>query len=345
MTPGLPVARIRARQRVSAPTRAFSSVERTSSPAPFSSSLSGGKPGRRRDSSTSNSTVSPRSIRSGRTTMWACAGSAGKVASTADIVAPTYAARKDHRFTGLGLVYLARIKSAYYPRRCTLVHNGRTSPMRKHSPWLWLALLLASLALVAAGCGGDDDEAADTGATTAEGGAEAAEQVITVNWGTEPPSLDPGLASDVTSANILLNIMDPLVKLDDDLNPVAAAAESFETSEDGKTVTFTLRDDLKWTNGDPVTAQDFEYSWKRTVSPELGADYAYQFYGIVGAQEYNACEKACDAMADKVGVNAVDERTLEVTLTSAQPWFLQQLAHHSFLAVNQKAVEQFGDKW
>ena len=130
--------------------------------------------------------------------------------------------------------------------------------MRTKTLWLWLALLVTSLALVAAGCGGDDDEAGGTGATTAEGGAEAAEQVITVNWSTEPPSLDPGLASDTTSANILLNIMDPLVKLDDDLNPVPSAAESFETSEDGKTVTFVLRDDLKWTNGDPVTAQDFE---------------------------------------------------------------------------------------
>ena len=75
-----------------------------------------------------------------------------------------------------------------------------------------------------------------------------------------------------------------------------------------------LRDDLKWTNGDPVTAQDFVYSWKRTVSPELGADYAYQFYGIVGAQEYNSCDPKkddCDALADKMGVKAVDDKTLE----------------------------------
>jgi len=133
--------------------------------------------------------------------------------------------------------------------------------MRTKTLWLWLGLLVTSLALVAAGCGGDDNEAAGTGATT--GGTEAAEQVITVNWGTEPPSLDPGLATDVTSSNILLNIMDPLVKLDEDLNPVGAAAESFETSDDGKTVTYHLRDGLKWTNGDPVTANDFEYSWKR----------------------------------------------------------------------------------
>ena len=103
-----------------------------------------------------------------------------------------------------------------------------------------------------------------------------------------------------------------------------------------------LRDDLKWTNGDPVTAEDFEYSWKRTVSPELGADYAYQFYGIVGAQEYNSCDPKkdkCAALADKVGVKAVDDKTLEVKLTTPQPWFIQQSAHHSFLAVNKKAVD------
>jgi oligopeptide transport system substrate-binding protein len=142
--------------------------------------------------------------------------------------------------------------------------------------------------------------------------------------------------------------MDPLVVLDEDLNPVPNAAESVERSEDGLTVTFTLRDDIKWTNGDPVTAEDYEWSWKRTVSPELGADYAYQFYGIEGAQEYNSCDPKkddCAALADKMAVNAVDDKTLEVKLTSAQPWFEQQVAHHSFLAVNRKAVEQFGDKW
>jgi len=220
--------------------------------------------------------------------------------------------------------------------------------MRIKTLWLLLAMLVASLALVAAGCGGDDGgDAAGTGSTDTqeEGGGEAAEQTLVVNWGTEPPSLDPGLASDTTSANILLNIMDPLVKLDEDLNPVPSLAESFETSEDGLTVTFTLRDDATWSNGDPVTAEDFEWSWKRTISPELAADYAYQFYGIVGAQEYNGCESKCDALVEDVAVNAVDEKTLEVTLTSPQPWFEQQVAHHSFLALHRPTVEQFGDKW
>jgi oligopeptide transport system substrate-binding protein len=218
--------------------------------------------------------------------------------------------------------------------------------MRTKTLWLPLALLVSSMALVAAGCGGNDESS--SGATTEAGGTEAAQQVITVNWGTEPPSLDPGLATDTTSANILLNIMDPLVRLDKDLKPVPSAAASFETSADGLTVTFKLRDDLKWTNGDPVTAQDFVYSWKRTISPELGADYAYQFYGIAGAQDYNGCDPKkddCAALADKVGVKAVDDKTLVVTLTGPQPWFIQQAAHHSFLAVNKKAVDQFGDKW
>src|SRR4026209_1744476 len=168
---------------------------------------------------------------------------------------------------------------------------------------------------------------------------------ITVNWGTEPPSLDPGLATDTTSSNILLNIMDPLVRLGDDLAPLPSLAESWDVSKDGKTVTFHLRPDGKWTNGDPVTAQDFEYSWKRTISPELAADYAYQFYGIVGAADYNACQKSCDALADKVGVKALDDTTLEVTLTTPQPWFVQLASHTSFLAVHRATVEQFGDRW
>jgi oligopeptide transport system substrate-binding protein len=203
-------------------------------------------------------------------------------------------------------------------------------------------LVLIAAALVASACGGGGGSSSATGSAT---GAEAGQQVITIAWGAEPPSLDPGLATDVTSSNILLNIMDPLVTLGDDLQPVPGLAESWDVSEDGKTVTFHLRGDGKWTNGDPVTAQDFEWSWKRTISPELAADYAYQFYGVVGAAEYNACEKNCDALRNKVGIKAVDDRTLEVRLTTAQPWFVQQVSHHSFLAVHRATVEQFGERW
>jgi oligopeptide transport system substrate-binding protein len=217
----------------------------------------------------------------------------------------------------------------------------------RRKTWLLLVAALAILALGVAGCGGDDDDgdaAGETGAATDDGGAPAADQTMTVAWGAEPPSLDPGLATDTTSSNVILSIMDPLVELNPDtLEPEPALAESWEV--DGTTVTFTLRQDGTWTNGDPVTAADFEYSWKRTLDPELAADYAYQLYGIVGAAEYNGCEKNCAQMRDQVGVRAVDDYTLEVELTSAQPWFIQQVAHHSFLAVHQETVEQFGADW
>ena len=198
--------------------------------------------------------------------------------------------------------------------------------------WLASAVLVLVL-VVAAGCGGGSD----TDAGDDDG-------VITINWSSEPPSLDPGLATDTTSSNVLLNIMDPLVKLEgENLTPTPSLAESWTVN--GTTVTFKLRSDGRWTTGDPVTAQDFEYSWKRTISPDLAADYAYQFSGIVGADEYNACKQNCDAMREQVGVTAVDNRTLRVELETPQPWFVQQVAHHSFLAVHPPTVEQFGERW
>src|SRR5919201_1023209 len=204
--------------------------------------------------------------------------------------------------------------------------------------------LLGSFALAAVGCGGGGGGGGGT--TGGGGGGLAANQVLNIAWGAEPPSLDPGLATDTTSSNVLLAIMDPLVKLNPDtLQAEPSLAESWDVSADGKTVTFHLSHDGKWTNGDPVTASDFVYSWKRTLSPELAADYAYQLYGIVGAQDYNSCEKNCDALADKVGVEAPDDFTLVVHLTSAQPWFIQQASHHSFLAGHRATVEKFGDKW
>src|SRR6476620_10313791 len=108
------------------------------------------------------------------------------------------------------------------------------------------AVLLVSLAFLAASCGGKSSSSS----SKPRGG----DNTITVHWGTEPPSLDPGLATDTTSANILQNIMDPLIELGSDLKPVPSLAQSWTESDGGKTVTFKLRSDGRWTNGDPVTA-------------------------------------------------------------------------------------------
>jgi oligopeptide transport system substrate-binding protein len=249
-----------------------------------------------------------------------------------------------------------RVLSSVHARKRILRERGEfVMTALRRNPLMWMLLAVASASLIAAGCGSKDDSGGD-------GSKGKVKQEITVNWGTEPPSLDPGLATDTTSSNILLNIMDPLVRLDKDMKPVAALAKSWTISDDGLVYTFKLRDDGAWSNGDPVKASDFVYAWRRAVSPELGADYAYQFFGIKGACEYNVSgpmgkdEKpgddaaACgglktDGKAESMGVIAVDDHTLEVTLEQPAPWFLRQLAHHSFLAVHPATVEKYGDQW
>ena len=213
---------------------------------------------------------------------------------------------------------------------------------------LALCGLMASVAVVAAGCGSGGGSSSSSSSTGGGGSTTAANQTLTMAFGSEPPSLDPGLATDTSSANILYNIMDPLIKLGPSpgLRPEPGMAQSWDVN--GSTVTIHLRHDGKWSNGQPVTAQDYVYSWLRTISPELGADYAYQFFGIKGAAEYNACDpkKAdCNALKKKVAISAPDKYTIKVVLTSPQPWFIQQLGHTSFLAVNKSAVEKWGNKW
>ena len=196
-------------------------------------------------------------------------------------------------------------------------------------------VLCALMVGLVGGCGGDDEKKSGAASTN----------TLRIAIGSEPPSLDPGLLTDVVSANVVLNLMDPLVRLNDDLEPEPSLAERWEFSGDDKTVTFTLREDGRWTNGDPVTAADFEYAWKRILDPEVAAGYAYQLYGIIGASEYNSCKKECEGLRERVGVKALDEHTLEVRLTSQQPWFIAQSAHTSFLPVHRATVEKFGEKW
>jgi oligopeptide transport system substrate-binding protein len=177
-----------------------------------------------------------------------------------------------------------------------------------------------------------------------------ARTTLRVIEGAEPPSLDPGLATDTTSATILDNIDTQLIKLGPapDYKPQPAAASSWSVK--GANVTLHLNKALKWSNGKPVTAQDYVYSWLRTISPELGADYAYQFFdpGIVGAEAYNSCDPKttnCNTLRAKVGIKAAGKYTLKVKLVSPQPWFIQQLSHNSFLPVYAPAVAKYGNKF
>jgi len=221
--------------------------------------------------------------------------------------------------------------------------------MRKRTLGLPLGLVaVLALALVAAGCGGGGSSSNNT--TTSGSGASASGGTLRMAIGSEPPSLDPGLATDTTSALVVGNINTPIVRLGKapDLAPQPALAKSWDVN--GANVTLHLRDDVKWTDGTTVTADDVVWSWLRTISPQLGADYAYQFYGIKGAAEYNGCKPSaanqqCDTLKSKVGISAPDATTVKIQLTSAQPWFVQQLSHTSFIPANKAAVTKWGDKW
>jgi oligopeptide transport system substrate-binding protein len=172
--------------------------------------------------------------------------------------------------------------------------------------------------------------------------------VLRMSIGAEPPSLDAGLATDTTSASILFNLMDPLIVLGPSpaLKALPGAASSWSVK--GTTVTLNLRHSVRWANGTPVTSADYVYSWLRTISPELGADYAYQFFGVKGAEAYNSCDPTkgdCSALRAAVGIKAVGKYKLVITLTSPQPWFIQQLSHTSFLPVYKPSVDKYGNKF
>ena len=155
------------------------------------------------------------------------------------------------------------------------------------------------------------------------------------------PTLDVSKASDMDSFYMITNTMEGLTRVDAKGIATPAMAESWEQSEDGKTWTFKIRKDAKWSNGDPVTAKDFEYSWKRTLNPETASQYGYVMYDIEGASDYNNGKVD---NADNVGVKALDDNTLQVKLNRRVNYFDQLMSFCLFFPQNQKFVEAQPDK-
>lgn len=178
-----------------------------------------------------------------------------------------------------------------------------------------------------AGCGSDS--------ISATSGQADAEQELHLTIGDEVPSMDPSLATDSYSFDLLYNSMEGLVRLDKDGQAVPGMASSWEISQDGKTYTFHLRD-AKWSNGDAVTSKDFVYSWKRTLDPKTASQYASMLFWIKGAQEMN------QGQGTELGVQTPDDKTLVVTLNQPTPFFLNQMSFPTFLPLNQKFVEEKG---
>jgi oligopeptide transport system substrate-binding protein len=211
--------------------------------------------------------------------------------------------------------------------------------------------VLALGALVVACGGGEKEEGTATPGVTATptGEALAENQEYRLRTLGEPTSLDPQIAAFATDINIIKQLFRGLLYYDKDLGVVPAAAKVVPSTEnggisaDGLTYTFELRDDLMWSDGQPLTASDFEYSLKRLFAPEVGATgYYYTFYtNIVGAEAYSEGTGS----ADDVGVTAIDDTTLEIKLNDVQPTLLLLMALWPAYPVRQDVVEQYGEAW
>ncbi|MEG0434839.1 MAG: oligopeptide ABC transporter substrate-binding protein OppA, partial [Morganella sp. (in: enterobacteria)] len=170
----------------------------------------------------------------------------------------------------------------------------------------------------------------------------AEKQDLVRNNGSEPQSLDPHKVEGVPEANIIRDLMEGITLESPDGTVLPGSATSWE-NKDFKVWTFKIREDAKWSNGDPVTAQDFVYSWRRLADPNTASPYAsyLQYAHIANIDDVIAGKKK----PEELGVKALDDKTLEITLTEEVPYIPKLLAHNSMSPVHPASVEKFGEKW
>lgn len=207
----------------------------------------------------------------------------------------------------------------------------------------------------AAACGSDEKETSKAttapsggsspaaGAATTTGGGTsgeklAKEQVLRNTVTNEPATFDYNFDLYAASSNY---VSAGLLKYDANLNPVPDLAESFTVSTDGLKYTFKMRQGSKWSNGDPITAKDFEFSWKRRLNPATGANYAAFLYDIKNGEKFSKKEVTDE---NQVGVKAIDNNTLEVTLESAAGYFPALVAYVAAVPVHPATAQKNGDK-
>jgi len=211
-----------------------------------------------------------------------------------------------------------------------------------------LALLLAAAMVLSLAACGSSDSGATTAATTAASGSDsvttdttaaaAGDKILNVMVEVEVESLDPQVATDGTSFEVIANYTDGLTQMDAD----GAIAESWDISDDGTVYTFHLRDDANWSNGDPVTADDFIFAWQRAVDPALASEYSYMLSDI-GQIKNAAAIIAGEKDKSELGVKALDSKTLEVTLEVPVGYFLSLMYFPTFYPVNEAFFESLAD--
>ncbi|RWZ54710.1 peptide ABC transporter substrate-binding protein [Halobacillus fulvus] len=220
--------------------------------------------------------------------------------------------------------------------------------LRKHHT-LWLMFTLLAVLLLAACSGGDSETTSDSGEegsneeNNTEESASSATQEITVTAKSEIPSMDPSLITDSVGFQWAGETIEGLYRLDENGQLTNGMAVDSSVSEDGLTWTFNLREDAEWSNGDPVTADDFVYAWRRAVDPDTGSEYGPYFLG--GVVKNASAVSQGEVEPEDLGVTAVDDKTLEVQLEKPVPYFESMTVFVTFMPLNQAFVEEHGDKF
>ena len=231
--------------------------------------------------------------------------------------------------------------------------------MFSKKPLLFL-VVIALLGVIAAQCGAAQPETivqtvvVEKEAANPDAGRITLDTVI----GTEPPSLDPSLATDTTSHFLIKQMFVGLATFDSEANVVPQLATDWSVSDDGLVWTYNLRDDIKWVHRDPktgefedlgpVTAQDVVYGVTRTLDPNSASDYAYVLYVIKGAEEFNTADPSAENFEDlkaALGVSAPDDTTVQFTLHTPAAYFPSIAALWIAYPQHQATIEQYGDNW
>ncbi|KFM95523.1 bacterial extracellular solute-binding s, 5 Middle family protein [Bacillus clarus] len=207
--------------------------------------------------------------------------------------------------------------------------------MKKRVTSIIASVLGASLLLTA--CSGDKEKESKAKANN----ELAAKQSIHLPYIAEIPTMDVTKATDGESMDVMRNVFEGLYTLGEGNKPIPGVAKTYDVSADKKTYTFHLREDAKWSNGTPVTAEDFVFSWQRAVNPETAAEYTFLFFDIKNAKKINSKELS----VDELGVKAIDKKTLEVHLEQPIPYFVSLTAFPTFLPINQRYFDEQGKQY
>lgn len=214
-------------------------------------------------------------------------------------------------------------------------YREEESKMFKRVRLVVAAIIGTSLLLTA--CSSEEKETKNNAKATDK---NETKQSISLPYIAEIPTMDVTKATDSESMNVMRNVFEGLYILGEDNKVIPGVAKSYEVSEDKKTYTFHLRDS-KWSNGTPVTAADFVFSWKRAVNPDTAAEYAFLFFDIKNAKRINSKELP----VDQLGVKAIDDKTFEVQLEQPIPYFIDLTTFTTFLPINEKYFKLQGKQY